>query len=155
MGGNAHDLDPFFAEAIELATQGVELAAGRHDARTVAQRQRGKQAHEEVVRRGTKRVVTAAVVQQARIARAHAIGHLLGAIPLLVHELRRVLPGALLPRERHVGPGLVRVPGQEQPVGDVEPRVVSGERIGTREEILGIEHGGDDGCGPGRWTGAV
>ena len=43
--------------------------------------------------------------------------------------LGRVLPRLELPLARHVGPRLMRVPGQEQPLGDAEARVVLRERV--------------------------
>src|SRR5207249_10047813 len=74
------------------------------------------------------------VVEQLREAAPHAVRHGESVLPLVVYVLRRVEPGALLGLETDVRPGLMRVAGQEQPLGDAEPAVVTRERVGARVE---------------------
>ena len=50
-------------------------------------------------------------------------------LPLEVRVLGRVLPRLELPLAPDVRPRLMRVPGQEQPLGDAELRVVLRERV--------------------------
>ena len=60
-------------------------------------------------------------------SRAKPVAHFAAcasAAPTFVHELRGVEPRALLRLERHVGPRLMRVAGEQQPFGDAEARVV-------------------------------
>ena len=60
---------------------------------------------------------------------AHALGLRERALPLQVGVLGRVLPRLQLALARDVGPRLVRVPGQKQPLGDPEGRVVLGKTL--------------------------
>ena len=52
--------------------------------------------------------------------------------PLLVHVARGVVEGLDVALERDVRPRLVRVPGEQQPLGDAEARVVARERVHSR-----------------------
>src|SRR3989441_5575214 len=51
---------------------------------------------------------------RSREAASHALGLRERKLPLLVHALRGVEPGALLGCEAHVGPGLMGVARQER-----------------------------------------
>ena len=44
--------------------------------------------------------------------------------------------------ERHVGPRLVGVPGEQEPVGDAEHRIVARERVGAPAQVLRRERAG-------------
>src|SRR5206468_11752193 len=87
------------------------------------------------------------VVEQGREAVPHLIGHSERALPLVVHELGGVEPGALLRVEAAIGPGLVRVAGEEQAVGNAEPGVVRRERVWGRPQRLQGHHTITAGCG--------
>ena len=69
------------------------------------------------------------VSNERRKAFSDAGRHRLGAFPLSVHELGGVEPGPLLRLEADVGPGLMRVAGQQKALTDSESRIVPGERI--------------------------
>ena len=71
----------------------------------------------------------AGVVEQLPHAVAQALRLRERPLPLEIRVLGRVLPRLELPIAPDVGPRLVRVPGQQQPLGDAELRVVRGERV--------------------------
>jgi len=50
-------------------------------------------------------------------------------LPLVVNEFGGIEPGSLLRLEADVGPGLMRVAGQQKAITDSESRIVPGERI--------------------------
>src|SRR2546425_10359225 len=69
---------------------------------------------------------------RSREAASHALGLRERKLPLLVHALRGVEPGALLGCEAHVGPGLMGVARQEQTLRDPKAAVVRRERVRAR-----------------------
>ena len=132
LGRQPDDLEPGLAEPRELAAQGVELAVGADQARAPAQVERGEQADEELVRAGAQDDLAAGIAEQPTQSRAHLLGLGEGPPPLLVDVAGGVLEGLHLPLERDVGPRLVGVPGQQQPLGDAKARVVLGQRVHRR-----------------------
>ena len=79
-----------------------------------------------VRREGDRR---AGVGEQPPDALAHTLGLRERALPLEVGVLGRVVPRLQLSLARHVRPRLVRMPRQEQPLGDAKGRVVLGEPL--------------------------
>jgi hypothetical protein len=75
----------------------------------------------------------AAAAQQASPVAPHLVCDLRRARPLVIDEPRRVEPGLLLRLESDIGPRLVRMACQEQPLRDSEARVVTGEVERIRE----------------------
>ena len=127
--GQSDDLEPGLVEPRELAAQGVELAVGAHEPRAPAQVQGREQADDELVGVDAEGDLAARVAEQRPEAGAHLVGLGECAPPLLVHVARGVLEGLDVALERDVRPRLVRVPGQQQPLGDAEARVVAGQRV--------------------------
>ena len=130
--GQADDVEPRLAQPRELAAQRVELAVGAHEARAPAQVERREQADDELVGVDAQGDLAAGVAEQRPEAGAHLLGLGERAPPLLVDVARGVLEGLDLALERDVRPRLVRVPGQQQPLGDAEARVVVGQRVHRR-----------------------
>src|SRR5690606_42025788 len=93
-----------------------------------------------LVRVRTQRVRALAATAEARADPPHAPGARERVLPLVVHVAGGVEACPGLAVEAAVGPGLVRVAGEQQPVGDVEPAVVRRERVGRAVELLG-RHG--------------
>src|SRR5262245_26089697 len=73
--------------------------------------------------------VLRSVAEQSRKSSTHACRLLKRAVPFLVHQLRRIEPGALLCLECNIGPGLMGMACQENPFTDSETGIVRGERI--------------------------
>ena len=140
--------------------EAVEFAVGRDEAATLPERQPGQPACHEFVRVLAQRDVGAGIAQQPGEPVAHLGRARFGALPLVVHQLRRIEPGLLLRLERHVGPGLVGMAGQQQAFGHAEARVVPRERVHSlrpdvpqvRKEVLA--EGGSEITGAGRSAGA-
>ena len=130
--GQADDLEPRLAQPRELAAQRVELAVGAHEPRARAQVERREQADDELVGVGAQRDLAVRVAEQRPKAGAHLLGLGERPPPLLVHVARGVVEGLDLALERDVRPRLVGVPGQQQPLGDAEARVVLGQRVHRR-----------------------
>ena len=122
--GQADDLEPRLAQPRELAAQRVELAVGAHEPRARAQVERREQADDELVGVDAQRDLAVRVAEQRPKAGAHLLGLGERPPPLLVHVARGVVEGLDLALERDVRPRLVGVPGEQQPLGDAEARVV-------------------------------
>jgi hypothetical protein len=118
------DLDSFLGQTVELATHGVKLTVGRHEAGSLSEGQSRKKAHDEVMGARGEGDVGARIVQEAGEPGTYLIGPGEGAVPLVVHQLRRVEPRLLECRKADVRPRLVRMARQEQPLRDPEPRVM-------------------------------
>ena len=110
------------------------MAAGRDGGRRVGgervrspeHRQDGRQqSHDEFVRIRAQRDVAGRIVQQPAPARADLVGNRRGPFPLLVDERRRIQPCLLLRIKGYVGPGLMRMAGEEQSIGDAKPGIVA------------------------------
>ncbi len=69
--------------------------------------------------------VTGRIVQQTAPAFAHFVGNGSSAVPFLVDQRGGIQPGLLLRVEGDVGPGLMRMPRQEQSIGNSKPGVVT------------------------------
>ena len=125
------DLDAFLGESIELTTHRVELTVGRHEP-AVACGTAAPTASAPPVRACSARARCSRACRRAvaRIRLAPELRLLRGALPLLVHELRRVEPGSLLRLESHVRPRLVRMAGQQQPLARRGIANSGGERVG-------------------------
>ena len=128
----ADDLEPGLRAPSELAAQGVELAVGAHEAWALVQVQRREQADDELVRVDAQGDLAVGVAEQRPEAGAHLLGLCEGPPPLLVHVARGVHEGLDVALERDVRPRLMRVPGQQQPLGDAEARVVVGQWVHRR-----------------------
>ena len=96
-----------------------QLAAARAEAEH--RQQRRQQSHHELVRVRPQGDVAVRIVQQPPPACAHFVGNGSSAVPFLVDQRGGIQPGLLLRVERDVGPGLMRMPGQEQSLGDSKP----------------------------------
>ncbi len=96
------------------------------------ERQRGQQPRDQLVRVLPERDVTVGIVQEPPESRAHARGLFDRAFPFVVDELRRIEPGALLRFESDIGPGLMRVAGEEQALGDAKAGIVP-RKIANRD----------------------
>jgi hypothetical protein len=105
----------------------VELAVGRDDPRALAQRQRRQPSNDQFVRVLPERDVPRYVTNEAGEALADPLRLRRGFLPLQIDELGRVEPGPLLRREPDIGPGLMRVSGQQEALRDAEVLVVDGE----------------------------
>ena len=81
------------------------------------------------MRVGRKRNRRNGIVKQPPHPLAQALRLRERPLPFEIGVLGRVLPRLQLPLARHVRPRLVRVAGQEQPLGNAEGRVVLRERI--------------------------
>ena len=128
-GREPDDVEPLLPQPPELAPQRVELAVGRDELRPLPQRQRGQEPQHELVRVRSERDRRAGVVEQPPHALAQPLRLRERPLPLEIRVLGRVLPRLELPLAPDVGPRLVRVPGQQQPLGDAELRVVLRERV--------------------------
>ena len=86
--------------------------------------------------------------RRARVAEQRADGgaQLVGlrerALPLLVDVARGVVERLDHALERDVGPRLMGVPGEQEPVADAEHRVVARERVGAAAQVLRRERAG-------------
>ena len=80
LSGHLHDLDPFFRQTVELASDRMELAVASDQPRPLAQRQRREEPHHQLV--GVRREGNAlwGVIQEARKPLAHGVR--LGERPL-------------------------------------------------------------------------
>ena len=123
---------PASREPRELAAQRVELAVGADEARARAQVERREQADDELVGVGAQGDLAVRVAEQRPEAGAHLLGLGERPPPLLVHVAGGVVEGLDLALERDVRPRLVGVPGEQQPLGDAEARVVLGQRVHRR-----------------------
>ena len=126
---HAYDLEPFFCEPIELTPDGVELAVGGNEPRPPLERQRGEQTHDQLVRIRRQRHASAGAPQQPCEAVAHELRLRERMLPFVVDVPCGVEPGILVRLERLVGPGLMRVAGQQQAFRNAEPRVERRERV--------------------------
>ena len=122
---------PVSASRGELAADAVELAVGGDQPGPGApQVEAGEQPDHQLVRAGGQGDLTVRVVQQAAVAGAHLVGLGHGAVPLVVGGGRGVVERLGLPLAGHVGPRLVGMAGEEQPLGHPEPGVVRCQAIG-------------------------
>ncbi len=94
-----------------------------------SERQRGKQTHDELVRIRRERYTSAGASQQPCEAVAHVLRLRERMLPFVVDVPCGVEPCILVRLERLVGPGLMRMAGQQQAFRDAEPRVERRERI--------------------------
>ena len=117
-----HHLEALLGEPIELAADRVELAVGGDQPRPRAERERGEQAHHQLVGVRRQRDAAARVAEQPGEPLPDRLGPGEGALPLLVHQLGGVEPRLGLGLEADVGPGLVRMAGEEQPVRHAKAR---------------------------------
>ena len=130
LGRHPDDLDTGLREAGELPAGGVELPVGRHHAGPGGEVERRHEPHEEGVGAVGERddaraaIPRAVVAQPGRPARPDPVGLGEGAVPLLVDERGRVVERLELALARDVGPRLVAVPGEQQPLVDARGAVV-------------------------------
>jgi len=79
---------------------------------------------------GSQRDVAIAVIQQPTETKADSFGSGEGMLPFVVYEACGIQPGLGLGLEAAIGPGLMRVPGQQQPFRHAKAAVVVCEGIG-------------------------
>ena len=110
------------------------------------ERECGQPARDELVRVLAERDVLCAVADESSEARAHRCGLDGRSLPLIVHELCGIEPGALLRVEPDVRPRLVRVACEQKPLTDSKSRVVPREGIlcqssvsSPRSPVLGLQ----------------
>jgi hypothetical protein len=124
-----------FRQPIHLSADGVELPVSGEDCRAGvgpgfspawhrAGKNRGQPTHNELMRILPQRDLAIGIVEQPSKSAAHRVGHLGRPAPLAIDERRGVEPRLLLRLESNVRPGLVRMTGQQKPLGDAEPRIV-------------------------------
>ena len=126
MRRNLSHLDAHFSKSIELPPQRVKLTR-RRDQRTAARsryQHRRQQPHDQFVCVLTEDDVAVGIVQQSLPSGANAISDNAGAIPFVVHELGRIEPCPLLRFERDIGPCLMRMTGEQNPLTNPKPRVM-------------------------------
>jgi hypothetical protein len=102
----------------------MKLAVCRDELRPIPQRQRREQSRDELMRVLAERDVAVGIAKQTPESSLHQRRLLSRALPFRIHELRGVEPRLLLRLESNVRPGLVRMTGQQKPLGDAEPRIV-------------------------------
>jgi hypothetical protein len=131
----AHDVQALLTQACELAPQRVELALRGDELRATAQVERRQEAHDELVRvlRQRDRSV---VGEQLPEAHTDALGLRERALPLLVDSAGGVLEGFELPLPRDIRPGLMRVPGEKEPLAHAERGVVRGDRVRRSAQLF-------------------
>ena len=138
--GHANDGQPLLLQAVELAPDGVELPRRRHDPGPRAQVEGGEKAHHEFVRVGAQRDVPFVRAPRASeefgVPGADPVPAGERLLPLPVHQAGGVFPGPELSREAAVGPRLVRMAREKQPLRDPEAGVVRGERVRLPVQIL-------------------
>src|SRR5688572_27454264 len=71
------------------------------------------------------------IVEQPREATTYLVGFLEREIPDVVDMLGGIEPGLLLRLERHIGPRLMRVAGQQNPLGYAKATVMLGKLFGA------------------------
>ena len=138
--GDPDHLQALLGEPVELAANGVELAIGRDQPGPGAQGERRQQPHDQLVSIGRERDPVARIAEQPGESLAHPLGALEGMVPLVVDVAGSVEPRLGLGLEAAVGPGLVRVPGEQQPLGDAEAGVVGRERVGRAMQRRRVHH---------------
>ena len=79
-----------------------------------------QQSRDELVRVLAERDVAVGIAEQTPESGLHQGRLLSRALPFRVDELRGVEPRLLLRLESNVRPGLMRVAGQQKPLGDAE-----------------------------------
>jgi hypothetical protein len=136
VGRHLDHLEAFLGQPVELTPDRVELPVGRDHARSLAERQGGEKAEDELVRVLGQGDPLGLVAQQAREAEPHAVGLGERPVPFFVRQLRRIQPGLLLPLEAAVGPCLVRVARETETFGDAEPAVAGRQRVRRPAELL-------------------
>ena len=97
--------------------------------RSLAERQRRQEAEQEIVRVGRQGVLPLGVLEQFRKPAPHPVGLGEGPLPLVIHQCRRVVPRLHLAVPGAVGPGLVRVAGEEEPFRHPEGGVVRRQEV--------------------------
>jgi hypothetical protein len=136
VGGHLHHLDALLPEPVELAPDGLELPVGGDQPRALTDRQRREEAEEEVVGAGCEGVLAVRVVEQRRESLPHPVGHGERPLPFVVHQLGGIVPGAELAVAGTIGPGLMRVPRQEEAIGHAEGGIVRREPVGRPVEFV-------------------
>ena len=135
-----NDGESLLLQPVELAPDGVELPRGRHEPRPRAQRQGGEEADDEFVGVRAQRVVPVVralgASEEFGVPGADPIPAGERLLPLPVHEPGGVLPGPELSREAAVGPRLVRMSREEQPLRDPEAGIVRSERVRLPVQVL-------------------
>ena len=126
--------------SVELPADGVEFTVGRHQARAVLERQAREQPHYQLVRVLAQRQLTAVVAEQSAVASAHSFGDFKSTVPFLIDVFRCVAPSLLLALEPPVRPSLMRVPGEQQPVGNAKLAVLRGQPIRRAVQFVGFDH---------------
>jgi hypothetical protein len=133
LGGERRDsneLDPLLSEPFELPAHRVKLAIGRDDPWALAEGEGGEETDEKLVGVRAEGDVTVWPPEPRAKRLTDPLGSFEGAAPLVVDVFGCVVPGLELPLASDVGPGLVRMTGQEDALRDAESRVVGGERFG-------------------------
>ncbi len=134
-------LEAFLRQPVELAPRAVELAVCGHDPRAGAQVQRGQQPDHQLVGARGEGDVAVRIAQKPPVARAHAVGDDGNPVPLVIHVLGGIQPGAPLTLEGHVRPRLMRVSGEQEALRDPEASVVGGERVRRAVQVFGADVG--------------
>ncbi len=138
--GDPHDHYPLFGQPVELPADAVKLAVGRDQPGSRTQGHGGQQSHDQLMGVRRKGQPATRVSQQPDKPIADPLRLNEGVLPLVVHVARRIEPRRRLRVEGRIGPRLVRVAGEEQPLGHPEPRVVRRERVRRIVERLWVHY---------------
>jgi hypothetical protein len=129
----------------QLTAQRVELTVRCDQSRPGAQVQRGQEAQHQLVCVLAERDVRVRLAEQRAETVPHPVGDGERPAPLGTDALGRVQERVDLPLERHIRPRLVRMPGEQHPLVDPEPAVVTRQivhsslRTAQRSGKTGVE----------------
>jgi hypothetical protein len=143
---HAHDVHADLGQAQELAAHAVELAVGRDEpepagvAPARGRFERGQEADHQLVRVRRQGHLARRVLHQEAEAGPHLVGLGHGAVPFVVHRGGGVVERLDLALACHVGPRLVGVAGEQQPLGHAESAVVRRQGLGRRRRAVGGGH---------------
>src|SRR5206468_4383968 len=116
-------------QSVQLPPDRVELAVGGHQPRALLQGQRREKSHDQLVRVRRQRYSVRGVVKQSREPTPDFGGFAKRLFPYVVDVFSGVEPRPLVALEPAVGPGLMGMPGEQNPRGDPEPGVMLGELL--------------------------
>ena len=139
-GLEAYDVKRFLVQPRELSAERVELGIGGDQPGVTPEVERREEADHELVRVLPERDLGFRLPKETPEPVPNLLGLGERAVPLLVDVPRRVLERLELTFARHVGPGLVRVAGQKQAIGDAERGVVGGQGVRRPPQLVELDH---------------
>ena len=136
LDGDPDHLEAHLGQAVGLPAQRVELAGGDDQPGPRRQVEARQELDDQVVGGGPEGDLAVGVAEQAPVAGADHVGRLVGPGPLPVDLGRGGREALDEPVEGDVGPRLVGVARQEEPLGDPEARVVRRQGVGRPGEVV-------------------